>query len=168
VELDLNEQVKITTKNTPDQTLFKLSIPKNYNFTEIQLLINVVNKGEISTGVELYLNCGKGNLKYPTKDEHQQVKIINWGENKAVVLRKGQELNLGDMIYVLLKIGSNTSLTFESRVVNNGTRFLQLNQMFYDYLDSQERLYILNLTDLPSFNTSIFVQLTSFSGSPQI
>jgi hypothetical protein len=108
VELDLNEQVKITTEEAPDETLLKISIPTTYNFNEIQLVVSATNKPEVKTGVEMYINYGKEGIPTPTKANHQPMKIFNWGQSKAVVLRKGQEIKEGDKIYVLLTMGANT------------------------------------------------------------
>lgn len=36
----------------------------------------------------MYINSGK-NQVVPTKENHQNIRIVSWGENQAALLRKG-------------------------------------------------------------------------------
>jgi hypothetical protein len=43
----------------------------------------------------MYINCGKDQV-FPTKDKHNDVRIISWGESQMGSLRKGVEINQND------------------------------------------------------------------------
>lgn len=56
-------------------------------------------------------------------------------------------------------MGANTTVTFESRSISNGTRYLYLNNIFNDNIESYEKIYLLDLKDIDmrTLTSSIYV-----------
>lgn len=51
-------------------------------------------------------------LVYPSKDNQDNFRIVNWGIKSASVLYKNSNIKPGDSIYVLLLVGPHTQATF--------------------------------------------------------
>ncbi len=96
----------------------------------------------------MYIKCGTDGV-FPTSQAHDNPRIISWGEAKAAILRKDVNIRTGDYIYVLLAIGSHTTVTFESRIVKDGVRYLQINQLYYDHIEAgSKQVYQIDVSSI--------------------
>lgn len=90
--------------------MFKIFVPTELDYSEILLLFDVVNPNP-TQGASMYIKTGKS-VAYPTKNSHDNVRLLNWGLKTAAVLYKNVNIKAGDSIYVLLSIGEHSYVTF--------------------------------------------------------
>lgn len=108
------------------------------------------NSHKIAPEIEIYVNFGS-NPAMPTKSSHENIRWINSGEGKTMVIKRNKNLKAGSKIAVLLAMGPNSHVIFSSMINHFNSYNLTLNSGVSDFIPSNSsisNLYSLNLQKL--------------------
>lgn len=117
-ELDYAQKIQITAlKNFGTVQHFKIKVPQEENYTDLQLIVTILNSQEIGTGVEMYVNVGEQAGKVPSPEDYMFKARQVWGSGVGIFLSK-EQVKPGQWLKVFLVVGEGVMLEFYSQGVN--------------------------------------------------